>query len=98
MLDQLHDLSLDELAGVEIRASKALAFSFGPNEAPITVLSLVTELRRLRDLVKYLTVKTAHVKQLREALTQVKVDHLNKKVSLPLQTHALMENALHDTE
>ena len=34
---------------------------------------------------------------LRVALTQVKVDHLNKKVRLPLPTHALMENTLADT-
>jgi hypothetical protein len=34
---------------------------------------------------------------LRVALTQVKVDHLNKKVRLPLETHALVENTLYDT-
>ena len=36
-------------------------------------------------------------KLLRIALTAVKVDHLNKKVRLPLATHALMENTLADT-
>ena len=39
-----------------------------------------------------------HVKMLREALTQVKVDHLNKKVVLPLPTHAKVENALSVTK
>lgn len=34
---------------------------------------------------------------LRVALTQVKVDHLNKKVKLPLATHGLVENTLTDT-
>lgn len=34
---------------------------------------------------------------LRVALTQVKVDHLNKKVRLPLATHGLVENTLADT-
>lgn len=32
--------------------------------------------------------------QMRAALTQVKVDHLNKKIHLPIKTHALVENAL----
>jgi hypothetical protein len=30
----------------------------------------------------------------REALTQVKVDHLNRVIQLPIKTHALVENAL----
>lgn len=34
---------------------------------------------------------------LRVALTAVKVDHLNKKVKLPLKTHGLVENTLADT-
>jgi hypothetical protein len=34
---------------------------------------------------------------LRVALTQVKVDHLNKKVKLSVATHALIENTLADT-
>jgi hypothetical protein len=34
---------------------------------------------------------------LRVALTAVKVDHINKKVSLPLKTHGLVENTLADT-
>lgn len=34
------------------------------------------------------------LKKLREALAQVKVDHLNKKIRLPLKTHAMVENAL----
>lgn len=33
-------------------------------------------------------------KEAREALTQVKVDHLNKKAKLPMKTHAMIEHAL----
>lgn len=38
-----------------------------------------------------------HVSTLREALTQVKVDYLNKKATLPMTTHAALENALAKT-
>lgn len=34
---------------------------------------------------------------LREALTELKVAHLNKKVSLPIRLHALIENTLAET-
>lgn len=43
-------------------------------------------------------IASVHRRMLREALTAVKVDHLNKKISLPLATHALMENTLLDTK
>jgi hypothetical protein len=36
-------------------------------------------------------------KELREALTQVKVDHINKKIRLPLETHGVVENTLYAT-
>lgn len=39
----------------------------------------------------------AALTEAREALTQVKVDHLNRRVELPLETHGLVENALVNT-
>lgn len=38
------------------------------------------------------------VAKLRAALTQVKVDHLNKRIKLPVKTHALIENTLNETK
>jgi hypothetical protein len=60
-----------------------------------TMLTMRAQLTRADAREELLT---AQVKKLRVALTQVKVDHLNKKVSLPLQTHALVENALNVTK
>lgn len=54
----------------------------------MTVESLLKRIRLLRSQKKLL----------RETLTQVKVDHLNKKTKLPLETHAMLENALRVTE
>ncbi len=34
---------------------------------------------------------------LRSALTQVKVDHINKKINLSIETHSDVENVLHST-
>jgi hypothetical protein len=48
-------------------------------------------------LKKQVEILRKQKRQLRIALLQVKVDHLNRKVSLPLATHGLMENALADT-
>lgn len=68
-----------------------------PREArPDAVVKAVEE--AMGTLLVKLAKLGAQRRKLREALTQVKVDHLNKKTKLPMKTHALVENALHETK
>lgn len=53
--------------------------------------------RALSTFRRKLAVLRNEKKELREALTQVKVDHLNKKIRLPLETFGTVENTLFAT-